>query len=114
MCHGAKASGKWGRAVLLLDAMWQFDSLVASGVADQGDIQNGKGDFFNDFLSALLTVCSGKEVHTRPNVAGLSFANHKARVPHALVPPVPVPVTPLLLAEATQSSGAVVLSRWPV
>lgn len=62
---------------LFLDAMWQFDAHVANGLANQGDIQNGKGDFLNDFLSELLKVCSSKDVHTRPNVAGLSFRNHK-------------------------------------
>lgn len=62
---------------LFLDAMWRFDVHVANGIANQGDIQNGKGDFFNDFLSALLKECSGKDVHTRPNVAGLSFPKHK-------------------------------------
>lgn len=62
---------------LFLQAMWQFDAHVASGVANQGDIQNGKGDFFNDFLSGVLGACSGKEVHTRPGVPGLSFRNHK-------------------------------------
>jgi hypothetical protein len=62
---------------IFLDAMWSFDGYVASGIANQGDIQNGKGDFFNDFLSGLLRVCSGKDTHTRPDIAGLSFANHK-------------------------------------
>lgn len=62
---------------LFLKAMWEFDLLVAGGVANQGDIQNGKGDFFNDFLSCLLQQCSGKQVNTRPDVAGLSFRNHK-------------------------------------
>lgn len=62
---------------LLRDAMWDFDLAVAGGIADQGDIQNGKGDFFNDFLGELLRFCSGKEVHTRPNVPGLIFRKHK-------------------------------------
>ena len=29
-----------------LEAMWRFDENVRSGLANQGDIQNGKGDFF--------------------------------------------------------------------
>ena len=34
-----------------LIAMQAFDALVADGTATQGDIQNGKGDFFNDVLA---------------------------------------------------------------
>jgi hypothetical protein len=56
--------------------MRQFDDLVAAGTANQGDIQNGKGDFFNDVLAVLLEHCSEKQLHTRPNVPGLSFKNH--------------------------------------
>lgn len=59
-----------------LAAMREFDDLVAAGVADQGDIQNGKGDYFNDLLALLLERCSGKELHTRPDVPGLSFKRH--------------------------------------
>ena len=63
-----------------LAAMQEFDAMVANGTADQGDIQNGKGDFFNDVLAILLGQCSGKTLHTRPNVPGLSFRNHKLDV----------------------------------
>jgi hypothetical protein len=59
-----------------LAAMREFDELVAQGVADQGDIQNGKGDYFNDVLALLLERCSGKQLHTRPDVPGLSFKRH--------------------------------------
>jgi hypothetical protein len=59
-----------------LVAMQEFDALVAAGVADQGDIQNGKGDYFNDVLALLLERCSGKTLHTRPDVPGLSFKRH--------------------------------------
>ncbi len=62
---------------LFLEAMWKFDLSIISGLADQGDIQNGKGDFFNDYLGELLRVCSGKQVHTRPDVPGLIFKRHK-------------------------------------
>lgn len=34
-----------------LRAMEGFDANVASGFADIGDLQNGKGDFFNDVLA---------------------------------------------------------------
>jgi hypothetical protein len=63
-----------------LSAMEEFDALVSAGVADQGDIQNGKGDFFNDMLALLLQNCSGKQLHTRPQVPGLSFKKHKLDV----------------------------------
>jgi len=59
-----------------LTAMQEFDRLVSAGIADQGDVRNGKGDFFNDMLALLLANCSGKELHTRPGVPGLSFRNH--------------------------------------
>lgn len=61
---------------LYLNAMQQFDALVADGTADQGDNQNGKGDFLNDMLALILSNCSGKDLHTRPGVPGLSFRNH--------------------------------------
>jgi hypothetical protein len=45
-------------------------------LADQGDIQNGKGDFLNDFLGVLLKHGSGKQVVARGGVPGLSFETH--------------------------------------
>jgi hypothetical protein len=81
----AEETGSFAKAEhLFLAAMWQFDLHVANGIANQGDIQNGKGDFFNDFLSELLKRCSEKEVNTRPNVAGLSFPNHKLDIAYPL------------------------------
>lgn len=65
---------------IYLEAMQDFDALVAAGTADQGDIQNGKGDFLNDMLALLLANCSGKQLHNRPGVPGLSFRNHKLDV----------------------------------
>jgi hypothetical protein len=47
--------------------------MVTDGTATQGDIQNGKGDFFNDVLQILLEQCSGKALYKRPKVPGLSF-----------------------------------------
>ena len=55
---------------LFRTTMENFDRLVVTGVATQGDRQNGKGDFFNDVLALLLERCSGKNLHTRPNVPG--------------------------------------------
>jgi hypothetical protein len=75
-----QASTFRGVEELYLKAMQEFDELVAQGVADQGDARNGKGDFFNDMLAQLLANCSGKELHTRPDVPGLSFRNHKLDV----------------------------------
>lgn len=59
-----------------LSAMWNFDQGFAVGLADQGDNQNGKGDFFNDLMALLLENCSGKELHGRGAVPGLIFPNH--------------------------------------
>lgn len=61
---------------IFLTALWQFDEFVATGVADQGDIQNGKGDFLNDFLGVLLKYGSGKQVVARGGIPGLSFPTH--------------------------------------
>jgi hypothetical protein len=59
-----------------LSAMWSFDQSFAVGLADQGDNQNGKGDFFTDLIALLLENCSGKELHGRGAVPGLIFPNH--------------------------------------
>lgn len=59
-----------------LAAMWDFDQAFAIGQADQGDNQNGKGDFFTDLIALLLENCSGKELHGRGAVPGLIFPNH--------------------------------------
>jgi hypothetical protein len=60
-----------------LAAMRAFDDVVVQGRATPGDLRNGKGDAFNDFLVTLLENCSGKVLHARPDVPGLSFRNHK-------------------------------------
>ncbi len=59
-----------------LEAMWGFDQAFAAGLADQGDNQNGKGDFFTDLIALILEHCSGKELHGRGAVPGLIFPNH--------------------------------------
>lgn len=71
-----------------LAAMQEFDHLVAEDVADQGDRQNGKGDFFNDLIAILLENCSGKRLHTRPGIPGLSFRNHRLDVAYPATGPV--------------------------
>jgi hypothetical protein len=85
----ASGSGRFTNVdVLYLGAMRQFDGLVAEGIANQGDIQNGKGDFFNDLLAVLLEHCSEKELYTRPDVPGLSFRNHKLDVAYPATGPI--------------------------
>src|SRR5256885_12575400 len=59
-----------------LRAMWDFDQNLASGVADQGDNQNGKGDFFTDLTALLLENCSSKVLYGRGKVPGLIFPRH--------------------------------------
>jgi hypothetical protein len=59
-----------------LAAMWDFDQNFAAGLANQGDNQNGKGDFFTDLIALLLENCSGKELHSRGGVPGLIFPKH--------------------------------------
>ncbi len=61
-------------------AMEAFDANVASGLADIGDLQNGKGDFFNDLLSLLLENCAGVDLYSRGGVPGFIFANHNLDV----------------------------------
>jgi hypothetical protein len=63
-----------------LRAMETFDHNVATGVADQGDRQNGKGDFFNDLLALLLEGCAGVTLYSRGGVPGFVFPNHNLDV----------------------------------
>ena len=56
--------------------MWEFDKRFAKGEANQGDNQNGKGDFFTDLIALLLENCSGKSLYGRGGVPGLIFPNH--------------------------------------
>jgi hypothetical protein len=59
-----------------LRAMWAFDQNFIAGTANQGDNQNGKGDFFTDLIALLLENCSGKALHGRGAVPGLIFPIH--------------------------------------
>lgn len=61
-------------------AMEAFDANVASGLADIGDLQNGKGDFFNDLLSLLLENCAGIDLYSRGGVPGFIFPKHNLDV----------------------------------
>lgn len=89
-CRPLKEMYDWAESVLpkswneieepFLRAMEGFDRNVASGLADIGDLQNGKGDFFNDLLSLILENCAGVELFSRSGVPGFIFANHNLDV----------------------------------
>ncbi len=67
----------WASAeAAFLEAIWGFDRNFIDGVATQGDNQNGKGDFFTDFMCILLERCSGKALGARPTVPGRIFQNN--------------------------------------
>ena len=70
-----------------LDAMQTFDSSVAATSGAElsdsdkseltADLQNGKGDFFNDLLAVLLQNCAGIDaLATRSRVPGLIVPVH--------------------------------------
>jgi hypothetical protein len=61
-------------------AMEEFDANVASGLADMGDLQNGKGDFLNDLIALILEGCGGVQLFSRGGVPGFVFANHNLDV----------------------------------
>ncbi|MGH7656076.1 MAG: hypothetical protein ACREN6_15590 [Gemmatimonadaceae bacterium] len=65
---------------IFLRGMEGFDANVASGLADTGDLQNGKGDFFNDILALLLENCAGVELWSRGGVPGLIIPKHNLDV----------------------------------
>ncbi len=56
-------------------AMEAFDANVATGVADIGDLQNGKGDFLNDLLALLLEGCAGIDLYS-PGRKGCAPPHH--------------------------------------
>jgi hypothetical protein len=68
-----------------LRAMEGFDSNVAAGIAEQGDTQNGKGDFFNDVLALLLENCAGVTLDSRRGVPGFVFPMHNLDVTYPSV-----------------------------
>lgn len=71
-----------------LRAMEAFDANVASGLADMGDLQNGKGDFFNDLLALLLENCAQVTLYSRGHVPGLIFPKHKLDVTYPSTGPI--------------------------
>jgi hypothetical protein len=66
--------------VLFLRGMEGFDRNVAAGIAEMGDLQNGKGDFFNDLLALLLENCAGVQLYSRGKVPGLIIPKHNLDV----------------------------------
>src|SRR5687767_6881115 len=69
---------------LFLRGMEGFDQNIANGAADMGDLQNGKGDFFNDILALILENCANVQLYSRGGVPGLIFPKHNLDVtyPH--------------------------------
>lgn len=68
-----------------LRAMEGFDANVAAGLADQGDRQNGKGDFFNDLLALLLENCAELVLDSRGGVPGFIFPKHNLDITYPSV-----------------------------
>jgi hypothetical protein len=63
-----------------IQGMEGFDRNIADGTADMGDLQNGKGDFFNDLLALILEHCAQVQLWSRGDVSGLIFPKHKLDV----------------------------------
>jgi hypothetical protein len=71
----------WGEVEdAFVRAMEEFDANVAAGIADIGDLQNGKGDFLNDLIALVLEGCGGVQLYSRGGVPGFVFANHNLDV----------------------------------
>jgi hypothetical protein len=60
--------------------MEEFDQNLVAGVADMGDLQNGKGDFFNDLLALLLENSADIRLYSRGQVPGLIIPRHNLDV----------------------------------
>lgn len=59
-----------------LRAIERLDDNLVAGIADMGDLQNGKGDFFNDLLSLILEGCSEVALYSRRLVPGFIYPTH--------------------------------------
>lgn len=82
------AYGSWEQIEpAFLQAMGEFDTSIAASIGTEmsddekselsADLQNGKGDFFNDLLALLLQNCAGIEtLSTRGAVPGLIVPVH--------------------------------------
>lgn len=77
----AKKPGAWNDVEDdFMAAMEEFDDNVAAGRADQGDRQNGKGDFLNDLIALLLEGGGGVKLVPRKGMAGFVFPSHNLDV----------------------------------
>lgn len=65
-----------------LSAMERFDAEVIAGRASEGERQNGKGDYFNELIAAVLENASGVQLNRRRGVNGLVFADYNLDVTH--------------------------------
>lgn len=63
-----------------LRAMELFDAEVIAGRASEGERQNGKGDYFNDLIVAILQEASGRQLNVRRGVNGLIVKNYNLDV----------------------------------
>jgi hypothetical protein len=85
----AKNPKSWGDVEeLFLRGMEGFDRNIVSGAAVMGDLQNGKGDFFNDLLALILENCAGVQLWSRGSVPGLMFPKHNLDVTYPAVDPI--------------------------
>jgi hypothetical protein len=77
----AKRTGAWSDVESdFMSAMEEFDRNVAAGRADQGDRQNGKGDFLNDLIALLLERGTGVKLVPRKGMSGFVFPSHNLDV----------------------------------
>ena len=65
-----------------LRAMELFDAEVIAGRASEGERQNGKGDYFNEVVAAIVENASGVPLNRRRGVNGLVFRDYNLDVTH--------------------------------
>ena len=59
-----------------------FDAEVIAGRASEGERQNGKGDYFNEVIAAIVENASGVPLNRRRGVNGLVFRDYNLDVTH--------------------------------
>jgi hypothetical protein len=59
-----------------------FDAEVIAGRASEGERQNGKGDYFNEVIAAIVENASGVPLNRRTGVKGLVFRDYNLDVTH--------------------------------
>lgn len=59
-----------------------FDAEVIAGRASEGERQNGKGDYFNEVVAAIVENASGVPLNRRRGVNGLVFRDYNLDVTH--------------------------------